>query len=85
MVIRHSDGCVAVSVVGKQMYVNGHRLHWWNRLRWRLGMVPFVRCPDGRHTVRNIYGDEIIAANWHRSRCMYCQKLWPFLDGKDTA
>lgn len=56
----------------------GHRLRAWNRLRWRLGLVPFHRCP-GRHRVRNIYGDEINAAGGRRSRCLDCEKLWPGL------
>jgi hypothetical protein len=41
-------------------------------------MVPFKRCP-GRHRIRNIYGDEIMAAGYMRSSCLDCEKRWPSL------
>lgn len=64
--------------------VNGNYLNWRARLRWRLGLYPFRRCPNGSHMIRNIYGDEIIARNWKRSKCLYCRKTWPYLDGKSA-
>lgn len=64
--------------------LNGNRLRWWNRLRWRAGMVPFRRCANGEHDIRNIYGDEIIfGSNGRRSRCRNCQKIWRGLNGTD--
>ncbi len=63
--------------------VNGNRLRLWNRLRWRLGLVPFRRCP-GRHRGRNIYGDEINMAGGMRSRCLDCEKRWPSLIRGDS-
>ena len=61
--------------------INGNRLRWWNRLRWRAGMVPFRACPNGEHMVREIYGDEIHAAGGNRTRCEACQTMWPTLNG----
>lgn len=63
--------------------VNGNRLRLWNRLRWRLGLVPFRRCPT-RHLARNIYADEIIVAGGARARCLLCEKRWPALFRGDT-
>jgi hypothetical protein len=63
--------------------INGHRLRLWNRFRWRIGFVPFRRCP-GRHRIRNIYGDEIMAAGGMRSRCLDCEKFWPSLMGESN-
>lgn len=60
--------------------VNGNRLRWWNRFRWRIGLRPFRRCPTGVHRVRNIYGDEINMANGRRSRCIDCEVFWAGLD-----
>lgn len=33
--------------------------------------------------IRDIYGDEIIAAGFKRSQCMDCGKLFKSLGGKD--
>lgn len=63
--------------------VNGNRLRWWNRLRRRIGFVPFRVCPNGEHTIVNIYGDEITQAG-ARSRCQHCLTTWPLLDGRPT-
>lgn len=60
--------------------ITGHRLRWWNRLRYRLGLVPFRRCP-GRHRIVNVYGDEINARGGYRSHCLDCEKHWPSLMG----
>lgn len=59
--------------------LNGNPLRWWNRARWWLGVVPFERCPNGNHAVRNIYGDEINLAR-ARSRCEHCTVRWHGLD-----
>lgn len=64
--------------------ITGHRLRWWNRLRYRLGLVPFRACP-GRHRIVNVYGDEIIARNWQRSHCLDCEKHWPSLMGESNS
>lgn len=64
--------------------ITGHRLRWWNRVRYRLGFVPFRRCP-GRHRIVNVYGDEIIARNWQRSHCLDCEKHWPSLMGESNS
>lgn len=54
-------------------YVHGHELGWVARLRWRLGLKPFRRCPSDEHRWRNIYGDEIITAGGMRAGCLDCE------------
>ena len=44
-----------------------------SRLKWALGLKPWRRCPSGLdHRWRNIYGDEIIQANYYRAACLDC-------------
>lgn len=52
-------------------------MNGWQPLRnWWLPLPiadPLRRCQHERQ--RGIYGDEIIAAGWHRARCLDCGKL----------
>lgn len=59
-------------------YTDGLRLDWWAKLRWRLGFVPWHRCP-GKHVVVNLYGDAIHHHHGMRSACINCTKRWPSL------
>ena len=67
----------------KRTPITGNRLRVWNRVRYRLGLVPFRRCP-GRHRIINVYGDEIMARGGNRSHCLDCQKHWPSLMGESN-
>ena len=43
---------------------------------------PFKKKDCPHMHVRNIYGDEIIAAGWRRSQCMDCGTFFKSLNGK---
>jgi len=47
--------------------INGRRVGRLARLRWRLGMKPWHRCPNGEHWLTTVDG--------LRYSCEYCSNL----------
>lgn len=64
-------------MMGKQAPrdIRGHRLGPAARFRWRLGLKPWRRCPNGDHDFRGVYGDERLMLRSGRSICRNCPKV----------